>query len=120
MHGGDMYQNWPYATVALHFLDGFADRFAQARAKADSLFETLEATGRFEIHPIPNGSNIFRLDIGDVNIEQFRQKLREEGTLSVGDAQDDGFIRLHVNETQLQVSNERLAEAFEEAHRAAS
>jgi threonine aldolase len=120
MHGGDMYQNWPYAAVALHFMDGFADRFAQARAKADSLFEALEATGRFEVHPIPNGSNIFRLGIGDADIEQFRQRLREKWVLSVGGAQDDGFIRLHVNETQLEVSNEVLAEAFEDAHRAAS
>jgi threonine aldolase len=119
MHGGDMYQNWPYAAVALHFLDGFVDRFARARAKADELFTMLEATGRFEVRQVPNGSNIFRLGIGAVDEKRFREHLSENGNVKVAGSRDDGFIRLNINETQLSVSNETLAEAFEEAHRAA-
>ncbi len=119
MHGGDMYQNWPNAAVALHFLDGFEERFGRARTKADALFAMLEATGRFEVHPVPNGSNIFRFKIGDANADRFRQRLREKWGIGVG-AQSDGFIRLYVNETQLGAPNEALTEAFEEAYRAAS
>jgi threonine aldolase len=119
LHGGDMYQNWPNAAVALHFLDGFEERFARARAKADELFAALEATGHFKVHPIPNGSNIFRLKIVDADGKRFRQHLREKWGIGVG-AQGDGFIRLSVNETQLEAPNEALVEAFEDAHRTAS
>ena len=30
MFGGSLPHAWPYAAVALHFLDGFAERFAEA------------------------------------------------------------------------------------------
>ena len=120
MHGGDMYQNWPYAAVAVHFLEGFADRFSAARAKADTLFAMLEATGRFEVHHVPNGSNIFKLGIGDADVERFRTRLREKWKVRVSGTPDDDFIRLHVNETQLGTPNETLAKAFEDAYRSAS
>ena len=32
MFGGSLPHAWPYAAVALHFLDGFAERFAEAVA----------------------------------------------------------------------------------------
>ena len=120
MHGGDMYQNWPNAAVALHFLKGFEDRFAKARAKADTLFTMLEATGLFEVHPVPNGSNIFKLGLGNADVDRFRARLSEKWTVKVSGAQDDGLIRLHVNDTQLGIPNDTLTEAFEDAHRAAS
>ena len=41
MFGGGLRQAWPYAAVALHYLDGFAERFAQAAAVADALFRAL-------------------------------------------------------------------------------
>jgi threonine aldolase len=119
VHGGDMYQSWPYAAVALHFLEGFADRFAKARAKADAFFEILEATGRFEVRQVTNGSNIFQLGIGAADVQRFREHLSEKWNVKVAGARDDGFVRLNVNETQLWASNETLVEAFEAAHRAA-
>jgi threonine aldolase len=38
MFGGGLRQAWPYAAVALHYLDGFGERFAEAAAMADELF----------------------------------------------------------------------------------
>src|SRR6202049_435004 len=37
MLGGGLPQAWPYAAVALHYLDGFAERFAEAAAASDLL-----------------------------------------------------------------------------------
>ena len=36
MFGGSLPHAWPYAAVALHFLDGFAERFAEAAAAVRS------------------------------------------------------------------------------------
>src|SRR3989442_11320985 len=41
MFGGGLRQAWPYAAVALHYLDGFSERFQQAAATADTLFQAL-------------------------------------------------------------------------------
>ena len=119
LHGGNMYQNWPNAAVALHFLDGFTERFANARTKADTLFTTLERTGRFEITPIPNGSNIFRLHVTGADPDRFRRALRETWNVGLKAPDENGLILVHVNETQLDLSNEALVEAFEDAHRSA-
>src|SRR5712692_2727296 len=41
MFGGGLAHVWPYAAVALHYLDGFAERFAASVAAADSLYAAL-------------------------------------------------------------------------------
>src|SRR5205085_3654690 len=41
MFGGSLRQAWPYAAVALHYLDGFGVRFERAAAAAKSLFLSL-------------------------------------------------------------------------------
>jgi len=41
MFGGSLPHAWPYAAVALHFLDGFAERFAAAAAAADTVLTAL-------------------------------------------------------------------------------
>src|SRR5215467_10088389 len=49
MFGGGLRQAWPYAAVALHYLDGFSGRFERAVAAADTLFAALREHGRCEI-----------------------------------------------------------------------
>jgi hypothetical protein len=104
----------------LDSLGTFADRFERARAKAVGLFEALEGTGRFELQSLPSGTNVFRLGIGAADAEQFRDRLREGWNIRVREPGPDGLIRLYVNETQMRQGNDRLVEAFEDAHRAAS
>src|SRR5207245_9514798 len=42
MFGGGLPHAWPYAAVALYCLDGFAERFAEAAAVSEKLFEALQ------------------------------------------------------------------------------
>src|SRR5207253_706331 len=41
MFGGSLRQAWPYAAVALHYLDGFGERFERAARTAETLFRAL-------------------------------------------------------------------------------
>src|SRR5260370_24708986 len=41
MFGGSVRQAWPYAAVALHYLDGFSARFARAASTADTVFAAI-------------------------------------------------------------------------------
>src|SRR5262249_55524243 len=52
MFGGGMHNAWPDAAVALHYLDGFGDRYKQAVAVATELFRMLAAHPRCRLdHP---------------------------------------------------------------------
>ena len=118
VHGGDLYQHWPYASVALHFLRDFSGRYARARARADELFERLESSGRFHVRRRASGSNIVRLEVVSADAAGFRGAARQRG-LKLHAPSDDGLIRVHVNETQLAVDPATLARAFVDSHEAA-
>jgi threonine aldolase len=63
LFGGGLRQAWPYAAVALYYLDGFAERFAEAATIADELYRALAADPRVEIMRSPAATNITRMRI---------------------------------------------------------
>jgi threonine aldolase len=120
VHGGDLYQSWPNAAVALRALRTFPERLRRSRVRADDLFAALEATGRFRVNALTHGSNVFCLDVGEADRGAFVTRLRTVWNVIVPEAEDDGIVRLHVNETQSWRSTEALVEAFVDAHRQAA
>jgi threonine aldolase len=63
MFGGGLRQAWPYAAVALHFLEGFAERFAQAAAATASLFRALGEHPGVEVLCSARSTNVTRLRV---------------------------------------------------------
>jgi threonine aldolase len=63
MFGGGLRQAWPYAAVALHYLDGFAERFAGAAAAADALFAALGEHPRARVVRPASSTNVSRLQV---------------------------------------------------------
>ena len=63
MFGGGLQQVWPDAAVALHYLDGFPDRYARAVAAADALFVALGQHPRCQVARRPAGTNVVRLHV---------------------------------------------------------
>jgi threonine aldolase len=63
MFGGGLRQAWPFAAVALYYLDGFAKRFAEAAALAEELFRALAEHPKVEIFRTPASTNVTRLRI---------------------------------------------------------
>jgi threonine aldolase len=61
MFGGGLRQAWPYAAVALHYLDGFAARFAKSVAAADRLFQALHEHRDCHVVRPANATNVTRL-----------------------------------------------------------
>jgi threonine aldolase len=64
MFGGRLPHVWPYAAVALHFLDGFAARFAEAAAAFGKLLDALRDHPRVSIDRPPNPTNVALLRVG--------------------------------------------------------
>ena len=77
--GGGLRQAWPYAAVALHYLDGFSERFGHAAAAADNLFAALREHGRCEIVRSAAATNVTRLRVRGRDAARLPERLLEYG-----------------------------------------
>lgn len=108
-HGGGLSQVWQMAVVADHFLAGMAQRWAKAKAIWEPALKTLEASGRFTIERIPDGSNIAKLRLaGGGDIKAFRAKAEAAG-LKMPEIAGD-MLPIRVNETWLASDGDAIAQ----------
>ncbi|HEY6613413.1 MAG TPA: hypothetical protein VIZ32_02810, partial [Vicinamibacterales bacterium] len=111
MFGGSLAEAWPSALVALHYTTGFNERFTKAVDAAKALIAALESNPRFKVTHIPNGTNIFRLEVPGSPPDAFRAALMKRGVeLLMPNA--TGRFTLVVNETVLRRRPADLLEAF--------
>lgn len=97
MFGGGLQQVWPFAAVALHYIDGFEQRFLAAVETSEKVISTLSTDDNFEVRRYPNGTNIFQMRPQNVNPGVYRVRLDEAGIIArVPDGQ---WFQLQVNET---------------------
>ncbi len=100
MFGSGVPQVWPYAAVAIHYVDGFLDRHAKAVKISEELIQKLSAHNNFEIQRIPNGTNIFKLVVKDIPTQTYSDNLKSNGVIAhAGSAATPNTINLLVNET---------------------
>ena len=107
MYGGSLIRGWVYAAVALHFLDGFDDRLQRGIGVSEDLFGRLDRHPAFSLRRIPNGSNVFVLDVQGVDPKAFRDRLATSG-ISMREPRSDGSIVVQVNETWASIDGEEL------------
>jgi threonine aldolase len=97
MFGGGLHQVWPFAAVAMHYLEGFNSRFEAAVQTSERVIEALTKDGNFEVQRITNGTNIFRMRPTSVNPPVYQLRLDTAG-VSAQTPSGDWFI-FQVNET---------------------
>jgi len=97
MFGNGLSHVWPFAAVALHFFEGFPERYAQAVAISEKVITALQADSRFEVTRVPNGTNIFSLRVERVNAEALRRRAADAGFILAAPRNDSFTVQ--VNET---------------------
>lgn len=107
MYGGALVRAWVYAAVALHYLDGFEERFQKAMTVSEDLLRRLEGHAAFKVDRIPNGSNVFWLTVPNGDPEVFQRRMMERG-ISLREARSDGRFIVQVNETWATTTAEDL------------
>jgi threonine aldolase len=112
--GGGIHAAWPQAAIALHYLDGFAGRFAEAVRRGEALFRLLAREKRLRLERVPQGTNIVFLHVGASAqaVDAWTRRLGDE-RIFVARA-GEKKVQLNVNETILRRSPEELATTFRE------
>ena len=110
--GSAIFQGWESAAVALHYLDGFSERYQTAVRNGEKLFELLRGSGKFQIDRVPSGSNIAKLRLaGGGALDHLRDRLGEAG-IRIGSSKGATEANLQINETINRRTAEEIATAF--------
>lgn len=118
MFGGGLPHVWPYAAVALHSLEGFAERFSKAVAASEMLLDGLRDHPRVTLIRPPNATNVTLLQVTGDAAKDFPHRLLARG-IWVRPARrvlpDSAEFALHTNETLLRRPIEETIRSFTEA-----
>ncbi len=111
MFGGNLWAGWPSALVARHYMEGFTDRLKNAVNVSESFYSALEEITEIQLTRIPNGTNLARITLPDVDVTEVKRRLAAMNIM-LGQPNAQGRITLSVNETWNRITAEQLAEAF--------
>jgi threonine aldolase len=113
MFGGGLNAVWPFALVALHYLEGFSERYGRAVTVSEGWIRGLQRNDAFAIERIPSGTNLFRLRVRGTDVPAFQKRLAARGVVLPA-PQGDAFL-IGVNETLTRTTAAELTEAFARA-----
>jgi len=112
--GGMIYHGWEPAAIALHYYEGFVERYQSAVRNGETLFRLLEAQGRFRVERVSHGSNIASIRLSSGTAGALQQKLAQAGIMIRGTG-DSAQITIQVNETLARQPPEEVAREFARA-----
>ena len=108
--GGGVVHAWQSASVALHYLDGFEERYQRAMRRGEELLGILEQK-HIRVTRMAAGTNVFQLDFPSTPAEGFQKRLADRGIV-IGRpmVQEPAAFQVQVNETILRRSPQEIAE----------
>ena len=112
MFGGGLPQAWPFAAVALHYVDGFVDRFRAGVQVSETFIQELESKGGIKAVRVASGTNIFRLPVTGVDTARLSATLASRGIDVSAPAADSPTMNLLVNESWARRPASELAGEF--------
>jgi threonine aldolase len=116
IHGGNLFHAWPFAAIALHYLDSIDERLRLTKERTEELMVLLNKMKNFGFKPLPGGTNTYNLGIPmSADPQKFRQLLFDNEKITLGAVGDRGYIACTVNESILKRPAAEIAEAMVKA-----
>jgi threonine aldolase len=113
--GGLVFGAWMSAAVALHFIDGFDDRFQRAAAASEQFLRLIARDERVRVERIPAGTNITKAHLVTDGLPAVLKRLDASRILVRQPEKDSRTLLLQFNESILQRSAAELARDFLQA-----
>jgi threonine aldolase len=110
--GSGLYHAWQPAAVALHYLEGFTERYQAAVQHAEDLLRQLQDKAGVRVERVPSGSNIIGIHLPENRTDTFQKRLADAGIVVRKPADDSRLVWLMVNETINRRQPEDLARQF--------
>ncbi len=111
MFGGNLWQGWPAALVAQHYMDGFIDRLRNAIGVSEAFYAGIADLPGIRVEPVANGTNVRHLHLEGIDADRATARLAERG-IDLPPVAPDGRVSLTVNETWNRRSAAELIAAF--------
>ncbi len=110
--GSGLYHAWQAAAVALHYLEGFQERYQSAVQSSEELLRQLQDRAGIRVERVPSGSNIVGIEIPDRRAALVQQRLSEANIVIRKPEKESQIIWLMVNETINRRPTDELARLF--------
>ena len=102
IRGGTTFQTWTNSAMALHALNGIEERWKNVANAATRLVAGLNKLEGVHITPVENGTNIYNLVLDpSISLKKLAGILYDEHNMWVGRANEQGTVKLTVNESLL-------------------
>jgi len=111
--GGGVLHAWESAAVAMHYLDGFEERYQKAVHAGDDLIRCLEEKN-FRVHRLETGTNVFQLEFPSTPGQDYQKRLADRGIM-IGKLPAKGPLDFQINETILRRSPMEIAQELSNA-----
>lgn len=120
VHGGTVFNSWPNAAVANYNLDGFEKRLTAAKEQSVELFKMLGQIG-IKVSSLPGGTNLFLAQLPKgISGEKLQASLRQDHDILMSRGNNEGVVRIKINETLILRDNNKIVQSFKEAMKVAS
>lgn len=113
MFGGGLQQVWPSAAVALHYLESFEQTFRTAKETSEEVIAALSKDNNFIVERVPNGTNIFRMRVQNVNAPVYQLRLESAGISAR--PPEHNQLTLRVNATWARLPAAEILNRFRQA-----
>ena len=98
MFGGSMPQAWPFAAVALQYIDSFEQDYRQALQQVKQVFDGLNG---YKLSALPHGTNVMKLEVRHGDPAAIRNKLLQDNIKLPQPAADFPGFYIKVNPSVL-------------------
>ncbi len=115
MFGGGLPHVWPFAAIAINYVDNYLEEYKSAKTTAEALFEYLNKNTDLTITHIPNGTNLYQLKVNIGELAKIVEKLTKHNISMRSPRSGSNENLISINPSLNNITLEKFIEVFTDA-----